>query len=47
MSKMRTLSEAKNNKDEILEYVLYDSISLQKIHKIFMKAVLNIIVHYC
>ena len=44
MDKMKTIAIATMNKEEILEYVLYDSIAISKIHKIFMKAVLNILV---
>jgi len=44
---MKTLSIAKQNKEEILEYVMHDSLALKDVYKKFMKAVINIIVHYC
>ena len=47
MDKMRTLQIAQDNKDEILEYVLYDSIAISKIYKIFIKAVTKILADKC
>lgn len=39
ISKMKTYTKALQHKDEIMEYVMYDSISMRLIHRKFEKSV--------
>jgi hypothetical protein len=46
MSKMRTLSLCEENREEIMSYVMNDSLAIAQIHKKFKKSIREIIAQY-
>lgn len=46
INKLKTLSEALKNKDEIMKYVLNDSLAIYKIHKLFRQQLAQIITDF-
>ena len=46
IQKMKTYSLAKQHKEEIMKYVMNDSLALYEIHRCFEKSIRNIIIDY-